>query len=270
MAQERKPQEINFKQMFGRFSEVVMAIFDAVLELGGTFEDLERFRKRLGQDQLLRQQLATLILERSVQPEPAPAIEFFTPLPDTAVPEAHQATLAKYRALATKWGVATTTSVCYLVKSGFTLKRDAAQMLGAYKRFQHLQDWNFPDAQTEDSLVFWIPKLVPNSTSKTKDEQIKLLADLRHKLELPDHHLTGFGNVALLAGLVLAHYKATNERIPAHQQWARTDTRRAVGSRLLLGDFDAGGLDCDLWRWDGGRSDGLGVFALGVEKTLGS
>lgn len=194
-----------------------------------------------------------------IVPEP----DFFIPLKDAGVPAEHQPTLAKYRLLATSCGVPTTTAVCYTVRAGFTLKQHAPKFGPCEKGFSYLQDWNFNDEPTKDSLVFWIPRLVPGSTSKSKDAQMRLLGEIRARNELPAHHLT-----SLVAGLILVHYKTTGERVPLDRLWVRTDTCCADGCRLCLGRFGESGLDCGRWSFDGYASDYVGVFALGVE-TLG-
>lgn len=197
------------------------------------------------------------------------SIEYFTPLADTEVPESHAATLAKYRRLATEWGVPVTTPVCYKVRAGFTLKSHAALLGPCVKDFQYLRDWDFSDEPTTDCLVFWVPRLVPNSTSKTRDEQLALLGEIRTRLELPAHHLVNLGSVAQGVGLILAHYKATKERVPLGDLWARTETCRVGGYRLSLRWGD-GRLYCDYWVWGDGRRGHVGVFALGVEEVLGN
>ncbi len=105
--------------------------------------------------------------------------------------------------------------------------------------------------------------------SKTKDEQIQLLADFRTKLELPTNHMSGFGKVSLVAGLILAHFKATGERIPLNEYWVRTDTCDADGLCLDLGKFVSAGLFCGYWLCGGDADGDVGVLALGVE-VLGS
>ena len=200
--------------------------------------------------------------------EPEGHVEYFTPLADADVPAEHQATLAKYRKLAAEHGVAENVPLCYRVRAGFTLKHHAPQAGPCYKDFEYLQDWNFEDRPTADCLVFWVPRLVQSSTSKTVDEQRKLLSNLRQRLELPKQHLTGFGEASLVAGLIMAHFKATDERVPLESLWTRIDSCIIVGDRLNLGRFAGGGLNCDRWSWDDLRYDDLGVFALGV--VLGS
>jgi hypothetical protein len=227
----------------------------------------------LNQDRLKAALAAALVLPKAetaapeAPPAEVPAIEYFTPLPDADVSEHHQVTLVKYRRLAAEHGVPATTAVCYRVRAGFTLKTHAPKAGPCHDGFAYLQSWGFPDEPTSDSLVFWVPRILGGSTCKTKDQQIALLADLRGKLELPAHHMSGFGKVSLLAGLILAHCKATGERVPLNGLWVRTDTCRAVGSRLGLGWHEAG-LHCGRWRGDGKALDTVGAFVLGVE--LGS
>lgn len=191
--------------------------------------------------------------------------EYFTPVLDADVPERHRLTLAKYRAPAAQHGVRATDPVCYRVKAGFNLKLHAPKAGPCYEQFRYLQGWNFSDEATSDCLVFWVPRIVKGSTSKTRDQQMQMLADLRAKLDLPAHHMSGFGKVGLVAGLILAHHKATQECIPLNQYWVRTDTCHADGGRLSLGDFVGSGLRCYYWLFGDEAHDLLGAFALGVE-----
>ena len=193
---------------------------------------------------------------------------FFTPLTDSQVPSAHRSTLSKCRADASRQGVADSAPSCYRVVKGFTLKHHAPQAGPCRENFQYLQDWNFEDKPTDDCLVFWIPRLVPGSIGKTVEEQKLHLEEFRNRLDLPSHHCSSFGSVALLSGLILAHYKATGEQVPLNGLWTRTDSCDADGGRLGL-DWNSGELNCDNWHWDG-RDDDIGCFALGVEKALGS
>jgi hypothetical protein len=193
--------------------------------------------------------------------------DYFTPITDADVPTEHQATLAKYRKLAEEHGVSADVSLCYRVRTGFTLKRHAPRAGRCHDDLQYIQNWHFKDTPTKNCLVFWVPRLVEDSTPKTLDQQRQLLLELRQRLELPEHHLSDFGEVSLVAGLVLAHSKITGERIPLEDMSARTDTRHADGRVLCLCPFGEGGLYCGLWYWSAGCYN-IGVFALGVE--LGS
>ncbi|MFH1088980.1 MAG: hypothetical protein V1716_00975 [Candidatus Uhrbacteria bacterium] len=87
--------------------------------------------------------------------------DYFIPILDANLPEKYKATGVKYRRLATKHGVSATHPVCYRVRVGFTLMSHAPQVGPCYKKFQYLQDWNFPDEATEDGYVFW--GLFPNN-----------------------------------------------------------------------------------------------------------
>jgi hypothetical protein len=192
----------------------------------------------------------------------ADSLEYFTPLPDADVSEHHQATLAKYRRLAAEHGVPATTAVCYRVRAGFTLKTHAPKAGPCYCGFNYLQGWNFQDDPTSESLAFWVPVILNFSTEKTVDRQIAYLAFLNDRLQLPAHHMSGFGQVALVAGLILAHFRATGKRVPRNILYVRTDTCDADGRRLDL-HWDGAALRCG--RWDDDADYLLGAFALGVE-----
>lgn len=187
---------------------------------------------------------------------------FVTPLDDSDLPENLQLLIGKYRRLASEFGYAG--PIARRVKPGFTLKWHAPKAGPCYQDFGYLQDWRFEDTPTPDAIVFWVPRLVRESTSNNVKAQLALLEDLRRRYELPDHHLSSFGSVALNAALILEHLKRTGERVPLDRNHIRTDTLREGGRRLSLGYFVEYGLNCDRWD-DGDRNDDLGCFALGVE-----
>ncbi len=197
---------------------------------------------------------------------------YFTHLADTEVgtalvergslEEEAQRIVENWRKLASDLGY--TGPIAWQVKAGFTLKQHAPKAGSCYEDFKYLQDWNFKDEPTKDSIVFWIPRLAPDSTSKTADEQLARLAEVREEYGLPTDHLTDFGSVSLIAGLILAEFKRSGDRVPANQDYVRTDTRRSGGCRLDLGGFGGHGLYCHGRWWDGGRRSSLGVFPLGV------
>ncbi len=191
---------------------------------------------------------------------PAPQPDYFIPVLDADIPNKHKAIGAKYRCLATEQGCATH-PVCYRVRAGFTLKTHAPLAGPCRNNFQYLQGWNFQDEATRDSYVFWVPGILRGSTSKNVNQQMELLSATRAKSNLPAHHMSNFGSVALAAGLILAHFKATGERISLV---VRTGTCDSVGYRLGL-DWRDGELYCDYWYYDGEPYDRVGVLALGVE-----
>lgn len=193
------------------------------------------------------------------------AKKYFDPLPGSEVPSGHRNTFAKYRALAIGHGVEVGVPLCYRVRDGFSFKTHAPKAGPCYENLRYLKKWKFEDKPTTDCLVFWVPRLINGSNAKTVDGQKRLLSDLRQELELPEHHFSGFGQVSLVSGLILAHFKATAERIPVDMLCARTDTCCADGRRLFLGLFDEHGLDCGYWGWDGDCGGDFGVFALGIE-----
>lgn len=170
----------------------------------------------------------------------------------------------EWRQIATNLGY--TGPVAVMVRADFVFKTHAPKLGPCYEQFDYLQDWKLKNGKsTSDALVFFVPRLVAESTRKNKDEQLELLVALRQAHSLPEHHLASFRSVALVSGLILSHFKRTGERTPFNCDYVRTDTVRDDEWRLLLG-FSAYGLYCSLWHClDGSRDYKLGCFALGVE-----
>lgn len=188
---------------------------------------------------------------------------FFSPISDKDLPEELREVAVKWHRLASELGYAGL--IAWKVRAGFTLKQHAPKAGPCEQNFAYLQDWRLQnDEPTKDGIVFWIPRILPNSTVKTVDEQKSLLADLRVRYDLPASHLTSFGSAALLAGLIIAHFKITGERVPLDRYWVRTDTLSADGHRLGLGNFDESGLCCDRCHWGGHAGGNIGCFPLGV------
>lgn len=154
------------------------------------------------------------------------------------------------------------------VFAGCQFKRDASKMGPCVEDFQYLQDWNFPDPPTEHALVSWISLPLEGSTRQNVTEQTATVAAWKAKADLPDWYDVSFGSVNHVAGIALAHFKATNTD-PFAGLVVRTDTCLADGDRLDL-FWDEGRLYCGSLRWHGDdRRSLLAVFALGVIKALG-
>lgn len=188
---------------------------------------------------------------------------FFTPISDQDIQADLAETARSWRRLAAELGY--TGPIAWEVKPGFTLKEHAPKAGPCHDNFQHLQGWDLKnDEPTEGSLVFWVPRLV--GKEKNVEGQRAILAERRQHFSLPKHHLTSFGNAALLSGLILAHFRRVGERVPLNKEWSRTDTLNSDGDRLDLGGFDGHGLRCGRWRWgDGHGGPSVGCFPLGVE-----
>lgn len=190
----------------------------------------------------------------------------FTPLTDSQVPLEYQGILEKYRRMSAEQAIASSASLCCRIQvADFTLKNDAPKLGPCREKFWYLQPWQFLDVLTMDALVFWLPQLVLNSVAKTRAEHLSMLADMRERFDLPSHHMAGFGQASLVAGLLLMHYKATSERLPSNGLYVRTDTVFIAKRCLGLGGFHEQGLHCAGWFWDEWKFDGLGVLALGIE-----
>ena len=162
-----------------------------------------------------------------------------------------------------------TGTIACLAPAGFHFKIHAPLSGPCYQQFQYLQDWKLRDEEgelTKRQLIFYIPRVVPESNRKTVQQQLARLAEFRQQYGLPEHHLTGFGTTSLLSGLMLTHHRLTQEKTPLGEQWVRTDTLDSDGNRLGLGGDSGEWLDCDRWGWGGGGSDGdWWAFPLGAE-----
>lgn len=150
------------------------------------------------------------------------------------------------------------------VRAGFTLKQHAPSYGPCHKNFSYLQGWRFEDVPTAEGLKFWIPRFLKDSRGKNKNNQLKLLAQVRDRFTLPDYQLTSFGEASLLAALILSHFKVSGERVPLGELWTRTDSLRTDGDRLILGGFDEAGFACAHWDWGVREDGGLGCFLLGA------
>jgi len=189
---------------------------------------------------------------------------FFVPLSDGDIAEKFSKVLYGWRGLAAELDY--TGLVAWEVEEGFTLKSHAPEAGSCYENFQYLRDWNIVKGNepTKNSLVFWVPRLVGNE-SKTVEEKIAMLAELRQSFGLPEHHLASFGNASILSGLILAHAKYMSEKVPLKGEWARTDSVDSGGRRLNLCGLNPHGLYCDRLYRDDSRRPGLGCFPLGIE-----
>ncbi len=187
---------------------------------------------------------------------------FATPLEDKDIPEQFQHLVSKYRILATRLGW--NGVIAYSVRAGFHFK-NAPNLGPCDEDWKHLLDSKMQecDEMTLLAIVFWIPRILDESTDKNMQEQKQLLAELRAELVLPNHHLVNFGSASLLTALILSHYKHTNEDVPLDNLIARTDTVDTDGDRFCCG-FEEG-MFCDFWNPDNYKASVIGCFALGVE-----
>ena len=188
---------------------------------------------------------------------------FVVPLEDKDVPEQFQSYIPRYRVLANRLGW--NGVIAYRVRAGFYFT-DGAKLGPCHEDWKYLQDWKIKegDESTQSAIVFWIPRILEGSLNKDVSQQKKLLTELRTELQLPDHHLTNFGNISLLTALIFYHYKHTGECVPLDKYIIRTDTVGVGGVRVSL-QWIGGGLDCGCWSLVDGRDGVLGCFALGVE-----
>ncbi len=157
--------------------------------------------------------------------------------------------------------------IFYRVKSGFDFQVHASTLGPCYNNWANTSQSLLKNKElTCDSLVFWVPRIVPNSCKKSMQEQLELLGKARDRHHLPENCLASFGSASICSALILSYFKRTGERVP--ELWIRTDTLHADGSCLNLGNFDERGLGCCGWCWDGDRYSDLGCFPLVMYKNI--
>lgn len=156
--------------------------------------------------------------------------------------------------------------ILWQIPVGSTLKYTTPKLGPCWDDLKYLQNWLLQgDECTKKSLVFWIPRLVKNSTNKTIKQMEEHQANLRREYNLPRHHCRKFGSAALIAGLILAHLKRTRERVPLNCYYAASDTSHVEGGDIYVGAHTREGLLCSRW-WNDPNYGGMGYFPLGVEE----
>lgn len=191
---------------------------------------------------------------------------YVTPLDHQEVPKQYQKNLISWRHYAMAVGYKG--PLAWQVSRGFTLKH--APLAGpCYKNLENTKTWEFQNNEpTSDSIVWWIPRLVTDSTSKNISEMEALRTKLRQRFTLPEHHATRFGSAALLVALVLAHYQHTRERVPLKYFYTVTDTILESKNRVIVGNFqENSGLRCYYcYRWEESAYNWVGFFLLGIDN----
>lgn len=146
----------------------------------------------------------------------------FTPIHDWEVSDRFDSLVRKYRSLARELEVLDTVAVFYHVPAGFTLIKSAPLAGPCYKNFEHFKSWGIEDEPTEEGLMFFIPRVIPETVGKNLDRQQAILDRLRNDMRLSADHMV-IGKANYLTGAILAHYAATGECI-LQDAWVRTST----------------------------------------------
>lgn len=155
--------------------------------------------------------------------------------------------------------------IFYKVSPGFDWQVNAPLIGPCYNDWKNASQWPLKNgATTFTSLVFWLPRLVPESCAKNVNQKMNLLAAHKKIYRLPNWCLNNFGSASYNVLLILEYFHRTGQRVPTDYFWVRSDTLRAGGCRLFFGGFDKGGLRCDDWSWDDGAGGYLGCFPSGV------
>jgi hypothetical protein len=190
---------------------------------------------------------------------------FVSALSNDAIPDHLKPTLVKWRKM-TDECFSYSGPIVWKVQAGFTLKRHAPYA-GSYSRdLTHIQNWDFEDKPTVNSFVFWIPRIVPGSDGYLEAwKQSLLLNDLRERFYLPSNHLSSFGDISLLAGLMVAYFEMVGTSgtvLPYYGIPIRSCT--CFWRWRIVCHFETG-LYCVVRDQRSDNPDG--IFALGIEPS---
>jgi len=121
-------------------------------------------------------------------------------------------------------------NIFYKVEAGFDFQKHAPKIGPCIYHWEKARRWKLQNKEsTCDSLVFWIPRLLPGSCLKKTEDQLKLMADYRKKYGLPENCLKNFGSASLNTLLILERFHRIREVLSFGQDVVRTDTLRANG-----------------------------------------
>ena len=127
--------------------------------------------------------------------------------------------------------------IAFRVLWGFIFRKHAPSLGPCFNGLKQTQQDDLRnDESTENSVLFFIPKVLEESRDKNETEQRKLLSDLRIKYNLPSHHLGGFGQVGYLVGVILTLLKITGDYVVPEKHTVRTDTLYVLHNKYSEGE----------------------------------
>ena len=157
---------------------------------------------------------------------------FFIPISDKDAPEKFSLVAIKWRKLAAEMGYSG--PILWKIKEGYCFL-DSIKAGPCHENFNYLKYAKrcIDPSLTRKSLVFWIPRIIQECKGQNEEQQSAFLEKLRIRLELPSHHLTSFGSLALLSGLIFAHFKRTGERAPLKKRRLDPNGLRLTDAKAL-------------------------------------
>ena len=90
--------------------------------------------------------------------------------------------------------------------------------------------------------------------------------ELRTHYNLPENHCDRFGSIALLAALIMAHFKRTGKLALSNNFFVVSDSFDECDWHFFCGFYDPNSIDIEIWPKLNCSSDGIGFFLLGVEE----
>ena len=180
--------------------------------------------------------------------------------------------------------------IAWRIQPGYTLKQHTPITGKCFEKLWYLQSLVFDDQPTGNWVVFGIPQVLDASLGLAPKKQRQLLKALRQTYQLPDHHLSSFGQASLIAGLMLARRAQVSWLPPVNTdddfvRWARTETayQRVFRINFCIDPDDGLCTDGamaltdqryharDAWSFyciNSQGNAGLGVFPFGIEPVV--
>lgn len=187
----------------------------------------------------------------------------FAPIDDKDVHPSLQATLGMYRDEARRVHFPDNLPVAFLRPGGFTFLGHAPLAGPCAWDSSSIYTEDNHDLYSTNAIVFCVPELF--FSGMTYHQQQRLLEEKRKSFKLSYNHFV-MGDVATVAGVLLAYHKVANRFFPAGMgSHVRTSSSWWGGSTLGLGGFDKFGLKWNDWSY-GDTCQSLGVVLMGVEE----
>jgi hypothetical protein len=156
--------------------------------------------------------------------------------------------------------------VAWKIMPGFMVNKHAQLVGPCYSGVEYTRMWdNLPETPTKSCLVFWMPRLLKDSTVTNIALMEEWRAVIKQEYTFPPNHCDSFGSIQLLFALILAHFKRTGERVLSGYQYAVSDSYDECGSRIFACEYKEDGLRLSVK--DGPfNHERYGFFPIGVEE----
>lgn len=183
--------------------------------------------------------------------------EYFVPIFDEDVPAHLSELLAKWRKMAVMLNY--DGPIVWSVKAGFNLIHHSQLYANNFDCYPELRKG------MDHSLIFWMPKFIPNSNDKTVQEQLAILTDWQRMFELPEGHLC-LGEASIIGGLILSYFRFSCEDYPKEEISIHTETIDAEKNRYAITFGNMRHVECGSTADESHKHKNCYAFPLAIIK----